>query len=70
MKDIAKAGNISRYITLVKLYYTCISSKSEIDVFLTNDDFLKELFEKELAGIECSYLSYYYNVKKFLRSTR
>jgi len=25
----------------------CISAKSEIDVFLTNDDFLKELFEKE-----------------------
>jgi len=25
----------------------CISAKSEIDVFLTNDDFLKDLFEKE-----------------------
>ena len=25
----------------------CISAKSEIDVFLTNDIFLKELFEKE-----------------------
>jgi predicted nucleic acid-binding protein len=25
----------------------CISAKSEIDVFLTNDAFLKELFEKE-----------------------
>ncbi len=25
----------------------CISAKSEIDVFLTNDDFLKELFLKE-----------------------
>jgi len=25
----------------------CLSSKSEIDVFLTNDDFLKELFIKE-----------------------
>ena len=25
----------------------CISAKSEIDVFLTNDDFLKELFVKE-----------------------
>lgn len=25
----------------------CISAKSEIDVFLTNDDFLKELFIKE-----------------------
>lgn len=25
----------------------CISARSEIDVFLTNDDFLKELFVKE-----------------------
>jgi len=25
----------------------CISAKSEIDIFLTNDEFLNELFEKE-----------------------
>jgi len=33
---------------------TCISAKSEIDVFLTNDDFLKELFVKE--GLKTSFL--------------
>jgi len=26
---------------------SCLTAKNEIDVFLTNDDFLKELFEKE-----------------------
>jgi len=47
-KDLFKKYGQTSLRTLDALQLSsCISAKNEIDVFLTNDDFLKGLFEKE-----------------------
>jgi len=53
-KDLFKKYGQTSLRTLDALQLSsCITAKNEIDVFLTNDDFLKGLFEKE--GLKTSF---------------